>query len=83
VLAAVDLAVVERPQLGTLVLGIPLPEVVAVRVDPLLGAGLLLVAAATTEGGREALLLDDVETSSENTLNASRAPAAPISPGLS
>jgi hypothetical protein len=79
VLAAVDFAVVERPQLGSLVLRVPLPEVVAVRVDPLLGPGLLLVAAATTEGGREVLLLDDVETSSENTLNASRAPGAPIS----
>ena len=61
VLAAVDLAVVERPQLGALVLRVPLAELVAVGVDALLGAGLLLVAAAATEGGGEALLLDDVQ----------------------
>jgi hypothetical protein len=61
VLALVEPAVVEAPQFGALVLGVPLAEVVAVGVDALLGAGLLLVAAATTEGGGEALLLDGVE----------------------
>src|SRR5204863_9481379 len=61
VLAGVDSAVVQRPQLGALVLRVPLAEVVAVRVDTLLGACLLLVAAAATEGGGEALLLDRVQ----------------------
>ncbi len=61
VLALVDAPVVEAPQLGALVLGVPLPELVAVGVDALLGAGLLLVAASATEGGREALLLERVE----------------------
>ena len=61
VLAAVDAAVVEGPQLGALHLGVPLAELVAVGVDALLGAGLLLVAAAATEGGGEAVLLDGVE----------------------
>ena len=61
VLAAVDAAVVEAPQLGALHLRVPLAELVAVGVDALLGAGLLLVAAAATEGGGEAVLLDGVE----------------------
>ena len=61
VLALVDAAVVEAPQLGALVLRVPLAELVAVGVDALLGAGLLLVAAAAAERGGEALLLDGVE----------------------
>ena len=61
VLARVDAAVVEAPQLGALHLRVPLAELVAVGVDALLGAGLLLVAAAATEGGGEAVLLDGVE----------------------
>ncbi len=61
VLALVQAAVVEAPQLGALHLRVPLAELVAVGVDALLGAGLLLVAAAATEGGGEAVLLDGVE----------------------
>ena len=48
------LAVVEVPQLGPLVLRIPLVEPVAERVDALLGARLLLVAARAAERGVEA-----------------------------
>ena len=54
-------AVVEVPQLGPLVLRVPLPEVVAERVHPLLGPGLLLVAPTTAEHGVEAVLGDRVE----------------------
>ena len=61
VLALVVAAVVEAPQLGPLVLRVPLPEVVAERVDPLLGAGLLLVAPGAAEDGVEAVGLDGVE----------------------
>ena len=61
VLALVEPAVVEAPQLGALHLRVPLAELVAVGVDALLGAGLLLVAAAATEGGGEAALLERVE----------------------
>ena len=61
VLALVEAAVVEAPQLGALHLGVPLAELVAVGVDALLGAGLLLVAPAATEGGGEAVLLEGVE----------------------
>ena len=60
-LALVDPAVVERPQLGTLVLGVPLPEVVAEGEHPLLGPGLVLVAPGTAEAGVEAVLGDGVE----------------------
>ena len=38
-----------------------MPELVAVGVDALLGASLLLVAASAAEGGGEAVLLDGVE----------------------
>ena len=48
-------AVVEAPQLGSLGARVPLAEVVAEGEDPLLGAGLLLVAAGATEGGVEAV----------------------------
>jgi hypothetical protein len=61
VLALVEAPVVEAPQLGALHLGVPLAELVAVGVDALLGAGLLLVPPPATEGGREAVLLDRVE----------------------
>ena len=60
-LAAVVAAVVQVPQLGALVLRVPLTELVAEGEDPLLGPGLLLVAAGATEGGVEAVLLDGVE----------------------
>ena len=61
VLALVVAAVVEAPQLGPLVLRVPLAEVVAEAEHPLLGPGLLLVAAGTAERGVEAVLLDGVE----------------------
>src|SRR6202012_3976923 len=51
----------ERPQLGPLALGVPLAEVVAEGEHALLGTGALLVAAGTTEGRVEAVLLDGVE----------------------
>ena len=60
-LALADPAVVERPQLGALALGVPLAEVVAEREHALLGAGALLVATGAAEGGVEAVLLDRVE----------------------
>ena len=56
-LALVDLAVVEVPQLGPLVLRVPLVELVAEGVDALLGARLLLVAAGAAERGVEAVLV--------------------------
>jgi hypothetical protein len=60
VLALAVPAVVEAPQLGALVLGVPLAEVVAEAEHPLLGPGLLLVAAGAAERGVEAVLLDAV-----------------------
>ena len=53
-LAFVDPGVVEVPQLGTLVLRIPLAERIAERVDPLLGARLLFVAPGAAERRVEA-----------------------------
>ena len=61
VLARLDEAVVEVPQLGPLGLRVPLAEVVAEGEDALLRAGALLVAAGAAEGGLEAVLLDRVE----------------------
>src|SRR5713101_1848709 len=61
VLAVAVTPVVEIPQLGSLVLRIPLPEVVTKRVDALLRPRLLLVAPATPEHCVEAMLLDCVE----------------------
>src|SRR5947209_13758167 len=58
VLALAMAAVVERPQLGPLVLRIPLAELVAEREHPLLRPGLLLVAAGAAEHGVVAALLD-------------------------
>ena len=50
-LALVVPGVVEVPQLRTLVLGVPLAELVAEAEDPLLGPGLLLVTAGPAEDG--------------------------------
>jgi hypothetical protein len=61
VLALLEAGVVEAPELGALVLGVPLTEVVAVGEDALLGAGALLVAAGAADGGVELVLLDGVE----------------------
>ena len=60
-LALVDAPVVEVPQLGPLVLGVPLAELVAEGEDPLLRPGPLLVAAGAAEGGVEAVLGDRVQ----------------------
>src|SRR5579862_1142550 len=56
-----DAAVIERPQLWALALGVPLAEIVAKGEDPLLGPRALLVAAGATEGGVEAVLLDGIQ----------------------
>src|SRR5680860_44915 len=61
VLTAVVAAVVEVPQLRSLVLRVPLPEVVTEREHPLLGTSLVLVTASPAEDGIEAVLLDPVE----------------------
>jgi len=50
--------VVDRPQLGALVLGIPLAELVPKGEDPLLGPGPLLVATCSAEDGIESMLGD-------------------------
>ena len=55
------LTVVDVPQFGTLVLGVPLSEGVAVRKEALLGACFFLVAACATDGGFEAQFLERVE----------------------
>lgn len=49
------------PQLRTLVLRVPLAEIIAVRKETLLGPRLFLVAAPAAEAGRELVLLDRVE----------------------
>ena len=56
VLARPHAALVELPQFGALALGVPLAEGVAEREHPLLGPGLVLVAAGPAEGGVEAVL---------------------------
>jgi len=61
VLAPAVAPVVERPELGPLVLRVPLAELVAVGEDPLLGPRLLLVAPGSPEHGVELLRLDGVE----------------------
>ena len=61
VLAGLDEAVVDVPELRPLALRVPLAEVVAEREDALLRAGALLVAARAAEGSLEAVLLDRVE----------------------
>jgi hypothetical protein len=52
---------VEAPQLGPLVLRVPLPELVAEGVDALLRAGLLLVAPRPAEDGVEVVRVNGVE----------------------
>ncbi len=75
-LALLDATVIERPQLGSLVLGIPLAEAIAERVDPLLGARALLVAARTADRGVEAVLDHRVEERRRLELVPRRARAA-------
>src|SRR5437764_3666742 len=61
VLARLVAAVVERPELGPLGLGVPLAGLVAEGKDALLRAGPLLVAARAAERGVEPVLGDRVE----------------------
>ncbi len=61
VLALAVGAVVEVPQLGPLVARVPLAELVPEAEDPLLGPGLLLVAAGPAEYGVEPVLPDGSE----------------------
>src|SRR6476661_160144 len=60
-LPRVDPAVVEVPDLGPLVLGVPLAEVVAEREDPLLRPGLVLVATGAAEDRGELVLVERLE----------------------
>ena len=60
-LTTVVVTVVEVPQLGALVLRVPLPELVAEREEALLGACLLLVAAGAAHHRVETVRLDRVE----------------------
>src|SRR6266550_147155 len=60
-LALVDTTVVEAPQLGSLVLRIPLPELIAEREHPLFRPGLLLVPTRPAEECVEAVLLDRLQ----------------------
>ena len=56
------MASVEKiPQFRPLVLGIPLPERVAERIDALFGAGFFLVAARAAEGGLESAFRESVK----------------------
>src|SRR5471030_2823057 len=59
-LAFVDVAVVDVPQLGALVLRIPAVLVVAEGVHTLFGAGLLFVTAGATKGSVEAVLVQSL-----------------------
>src|SRR6266571_7190037 len=61
VLAPVNPGVVQAPQLGPLVLRVPLAELVAEGEHPLLRPGLLLVPAGAAEYRVEALVGDRVE----------------------
>src|SRR5256885_14088659 len=61
VLTLADAAVVDLPELWSLGLGIPLPEVVAEREHALLRACLLLVATGAADGGVETVLLERSE----------------------
>ena len=60
-LAGREARVEQRPQLGPLLLGLPLAEAVAVAEDALLGARLLFVAARAADQRVEAVLLDRFE----------------------
>jgi hypothetical protein len=61
VFAGIEPGVVEVPDLGALVLGVPLAEAVAETEEALLGAGLFLVAAGAADAAVEAELLDGGE----------------------
>ena len=59
--AGMDARVVEVPQLGALVLRVPLPGAVAEGVDALLGAGLLFIAPRAAEGRVEVVVAQRIE----------------------
>ena len=59
--AFAEAGVVEGPELGALVFGVPLAGGVAEAVDALLGAGLFFVAAGSAEGCVEASGFEGVE----------------------
>jgi hypothetical protein len=59
--AGMNARVVEVPQLGPLVLRVPLPGAVAEGVDALLGAGLLFIAARAAEGRVEVVVAQRIE----------------------
>jgi len=56
-----DTRVVEIPQLGALILRVPLAGAIAERVDPLLGARLLFIAASAAECHVEVIVTQPVE----------------------
>ena len=56
-------AVVDVPELGALVLGVPLVELVAEAEDAFLGPRLLLVATGSAEGCIELILVQRIEQS--------------------
>ena len=57
-LTLVDLAVVDVPELGPLVFGIPAVIFIAEGVDPFLGTGLFLIPSGAPEGGIELELVE-------------------------
>ena len=57
----VDIGVVQVPQLGALVLGVPLAKLVAHGKKTLFGPGLFLVAPGAAERGVEAVLGDGIQ----------------------
>ena len=60
-LAHILSSVEDVPELWPLVLGVPLPELVAVAEEPLLGPRLLLVASGSANGGIELIFFKRVE----------------------
>src|SRR5262249_23191958 len=62
--ALVDAAVEQVPQLGALILRLPLAELIAEGEDAFLGPGLLFVTTGATEGRVESPLRESIEQSS-------------------
>ena len=60
-LALVNAGIVDVPEFGALVLGVPLMELVAEGEDALLGAALFFVAAGTSEGGIKLVLVEGIK----------------------
>ena len=59
--AGVDARVIDVPQLGALVFGVPLAGTVTEGEDALFGAGFFFIAAGPSEGGVEAMGAQAVE----------------------